>query len=90
MRQSTVDAVRIEEARAVREHGQLTTDHVRAFVVLSEEIGEVAEAVLEIGRAERLHLAELVDARKRLVVEELVQVIAVASMMVDNLERDGV
>lgn len=83
--------VETESKRAEAEHGPLTGDHFRAFTVLSEEVGEVATCLLELGRAQRRFgnggSAESVAAARK-AVGELIQVISVASKMVENLQKE--
>lgn len=71
---------------ALEKHGPLTTDAQRAALILTEEVGEVVEAVLDhtrpsvtdsIRRAKREHL-----------MDELAQVAATAVFMIANLEKE--
>jgi NTP pyrophosphatase (non-canonical NTP hydrolase) len=73
-----------EIKRAKLRHGPFPRDMIRSYVLLSEEVGEVARAVAETTRLPRLNArrpTHLNDLR-----EELVQCVAVISMWVANLD----
>jgi NTP pyrophosphatase (non-canonical NTP hydrolase) len=61
----------------------LTNDPVRAFAILSEEIGEVAKEILEVSRP-GVHVADAIVSRI-LLGHELAQVAATAMLMIQNL-----
>lgn len=78
--------VRVEAARiqAMHKHGKLTTNYVRAVLILTEEVGEVAKAALEMTR--RDHGDEWWHREQ--VMDELAQVAQTAmAMMVNILEE---
>src|SRR6266852_5945931 len=75
-----------EVRRAKLAHGPFPKDMIRSYVLLSEEIGEVARAVAETTRLPRLNArrpTHLQNLRK-----ELVQCVAVISMWVANLDAE--
>lgn len=63
------------EIDAFKKHGALTKDPVRASLILTEEIGEVAKEALSLTRTPPVN-----GARERL-VKELAQVVATATTM---------
>jgi hypothetical protein len=73
----------IDEALEI--HGPLTTDDVRAMVILVEEVGELAAEVLKMSRATSSPF-ERRDALKH-AIKEAAQVAAVATLLIVNLER---
>lgn len=86
MTDELVEAVRAELARTLVSKGRLTSDAFVAASILGEEVGEVHRALLEIRRAGSM---ETLAARRKAAVAELVQVIAVASGMIANLQEAG-
>lgn len=78
MHQKAFEAVEIEMVRAESQHGPLTTNLDRAFVILSEEHGEVAKAVLELNRG---------LTNKGHVQAELIQLASVALLIYENLNK---
>jgi NTP pyrophosphatase (non-canonical NTP hydrolase) len=77
-------AAEIVMARAV--HGSFPKDMVRSFVLLSEEVGEVARAVAEVTRLPRHN--ELRPTHRQNLRTELVQCAAVISMWVANIDLE--
>lgn len=74
-----------EVVRAEKIHGHLPTDYCRAQTIASEELGEVAEATLEITRWDRtVHFEE----RRAHLREEWVQLAAVAIRAIENLDKE--
>lgn len=73
--------IAVEMVRAVAEHGPLTDDPVRACAILTEEVGEaVAEALSLTRRNPRM-------GAKDDLISELLQVAAVAVMMIKDLDH---
>lgn len=72
-------------AEATKAHGPLTDDHFRAHAILSEEVGEVARALLEQRRSGLG--PSLVMIKTESAVRELLQVAATAVLMAINLEK---
>jgi NTP pyrophosphatase (non-canonical NTP hydrolase) len=75
-----------EIIRAESIHGEFTRDHVRAFIHLVEEVGEVSKELAEVMTAPRMG-KEYDDARKCM-REELVQVVAVGIMWMDRIDEE--
>ena len=67
-------------AEAEHRHGLLTDDHVRAMLILSEEVGEAAAEILAYTRTTG-GVEDRIAA-----VEELAQVAATAILLITNLE----
>ena len=76
----------LEIHRATAVHGKFPVDNVRAHLLLSEEVGEVARAVAEVTRLPRL--GEKRPSHLNNLREELVQVVAVCSMWITNLDLE--
>ena len=83
----TEQDVREEVKFAKAKHGPFPKDHLRAHLHMSEEVGEVAEALELLVHTPRLH-----ERRPERVAElrrELVQVVACCSMWVANLDMEA-
>ena len=79
-------AVNVEMVRAEQEHGPLTADPLRAFVVLADEVGEVCRALRDLARAEKQNMAAAaIRACRTAAVDELIQVMATAAKLIHNL-----
>lgn len=70
----------MEEAKV--KHGPLTREPCRATVILVEEVGEVADAILTMTRPDGLGL-------RIHTIHELAQVAATAILMIQNLLEEG-
>lgn len=73
-----LSAIEEEMAKAKNKHGPLTVDAFRANAVLVEEVGEVSKALLMLKR----------DGTPYEVIAELLQVIATAVFMIQNLDGE--
>lgn len=82
-----LEDVNREMGRAVTNHGPFPRNQDRAMVILSEEFGEVARAVAEVGRLPRL--GEKRPSHLNNLRSELVQVMATCGMWIDNLDSEG-
>ncbi len=86
------DDVEAEMVRAMSLHGDLSKDYDHALIILMEEVGEAARALLEMSREKRTIGADkqtLEVLRKRL-YSELTQVAAVAVFICTNLRVEGI
>ena len=70
-----------EVARAEKLHGYIPNDCIRATVILTEEVGEVAEAALTLTRPAGPYGNNDIEHLR----EELIQVAAVAIRMVEAI-----
>lgn len=73
-----------EVVRAEKMHGPLPTDYCRAQTIACEEMGEVAEATLEMGR----HSIHTMRDRWIHLREEWIQLAAVCIRAVENLDKE--
>lgn len=78
LRYQEVERVNTEMDRAEATHGALTEDSSRAFLILSEEVGEVAKELLILKRD---------SAAKERAVSELYQVVSTCVFMIRNLSK---
>jgi NTP pyrophosphatase (non-canonical NTP hydrolase) len=79
-----------ERERQDAKWGEQNHDLPTYLAILTEEVGEVAEAVLEHrfpGQAEKYSAVEVETARLCVVRDELVQVAAVAVAMIERVDR---
>lgn len=72
----------LAEDAAYKKHGALTEDPVRASLILTEEVGEVAKEALSLTRSPQVN-----GARGRL-VKELAQVVATATIMLRQYAQE--
>jgi hypothetical protein len=85
-----INAVASEMASAECEHGKLTDDNFRACTILTEEVGEVARAVLEIRRHKGTvqQGAPIMTQLRGAAITELIQVISTCVLMIENLDDE--
>lgn len=89
---SNVEAAKALVAHAMVEaeakHGPLTKNHPRAYIILAEEVGEVAQEILCMTRVDQSRAAISVHRLKA--IRELAQVAATSILMMANLlEEDS-
>lgn len=77
-----------EIVRAEKLHGRLPTDYCRAQTIASEEMGEVAEATLEMSREDGNRIMAPLALRRQHLREEWVQLAAVAMRAIENLDKE--
>lgn len=85
-----IEAISQEVERSAVEHGPLTSDHLRALAILTEEVGEVADRLLWIDRYARTGRPAQASEAKREAIDELIQVVAVAVQLIGNLDAEEV
>lgn len=79
----------IEKAKAgaIALHGPLTKGHERAFIILSEEYGEVAKELCTMTRMPRSSWAY--ELHRRNLISELAQLVGTAELWLQNLIQES-
>lgn len=81
--ENVTNRIAVAATEAVKKHGMLTRDLMRASAILTEECGEVARAALDYTRA-----SGSTQMNRDHLKLELAQVAAVASMWLEDLEEE--
>lgn len=87
MDKDIIERIRMANDYAFQQHGALTTDPVRAALILTEEVGEVAKAALEVTRpCTGARAAVRLTARRLNLLNELAQVASLVIKMMVNVK----
>ena len=82
-----LDHIRLERQRSVQVRGNFTREPVRQLTILTSELGELAKAILDATRRPMRDSPSEEMAHVGCVVEEAVQVAALASMIAEQAQQ---